>query len=229
MVSLIKGAHPARTRYSKGVKPPSYNMLKPGTNNAKLGGYVTAKKWQGMAMYSLTLEERATCPTTCQQWENCYGNNMPFAHRFDHTSPGFYDGLELQLEKLMKKHAKDGGIVIRLHVLGDFFSEDYVNWWEMMLKIFGPGLKVFGYTHQPRTGTIGQMIETMNIAYPDHWQVRFSDDKSTIMAAHVVAKNAKAVKGVSVLCPEQTGAAKSCADCGLCWSASNREILFVEH
>lgn len=227
MVSLIKSAHPAHTRYRKGVKPPSINMLKPGTNNAKLGGYVTAKKWQGMAMYSLTLEERATCPTTCQQWENCYGNNMPFAHRFDHTHPDFLLALGMQLTKLHKKH-KDEGVVVRLHVLGDFFSPAYVEWWKWALNTF-PWLNAFGYTHQPRSSTIGKMIESLNTRRADRWQVRFSDDKTTTMAAHVVPEHTQPVKGVSVLCPEQTGAAKSCAACGLCWSAPNREILFVEH
>ena len=140
--------YPNRTKYPKGVKPPSPNMLKPGTNNAKLGGYVTAKKWQGMAMYSLTLEERKTCPSTCEQWNNCYGNNMPFAHRFDHTSPMFYSDLTDQLRKLSLKH-KGEGFVVRLHVLGDFFDEQYVKYWELSLNQL-PELHAFGYTHHDR-------------------------------------------------------------------------------
>lgn len=64
-------------------------MLKRGKQNKKLGDKITIKMWKGMTMYSLTLEERATCPTDCEQWDNCYGDNMPFAHRFDHTDPDF--------------------------------------------------------------------------------------------------------------------------------------------
>lgn len=226
MVTLVT-AYPSRTKYPKGVKPPSINMLKPGTNNAKLGGYITAKKWQGMAMYSLTLEERKTCPSTCEQWNNCYGNNMPFAHRFDHTAPDFYTLLEEQLAKLNKKHAGEG-FVVRLHVLGDFFDRNYVFWWGCMMAKY-PEVHAFGYTHRSRYSDEGQLIDSHNQSNPHRWQVRFSDDTNTLMSAHVVDKNYLPVKGQEVICPEQQGKTKSCATCGLCWSAPNLKIMFVEH
>lgn len=222
MASLIT----ANTKYRKSVKPASDNMLKPGTNNAKLGGIVTAKKWQGMVMYSLTLEERATCPTSCQQWTNCYGNNMPFAHRFSHEDPDFLSKLDTQLGKLAKKHQQ--GFVVRLHVLGDFYNDVYVKWWGAMMAKY-PNLNVFGYTHRDRFSSEGMHIDIFNQNFPDRWQVRFSDDLSVDLSAHVIDKDTLAIKGKQIICPEQTGAAKSCADCGLCWSASNRQILFVEH
>ena len=72
------------TIYRKSVKAPSeFNVLKKGSSNKKLGFKVTSKKWLGSRLFSLTLTERATCPTSCHHWEDCYGNNMPFAHRFD--------------------------------------------------------------------------------------------------------------------------------------------------
>lgn len=226
MVTLVT-AYPSRTKYPKGVKPPSINMLKPGTNNAKLGGYITAKKWQGMAMYSLTLQERATCPTSCEQWNNCYGNNMPFAHRFDHTAPDFYTLLDGQLAKLNKKHAGEG-FVVRLHVLGDFFGDDYVDAWDEWLDRY-PELHAFGYTHLDPNYAVGRMLVRLNKFYPDRWQIRFSDDHSTLMSAHVVPKDYIPIKGAEVICPEQQGKTKSCASCGLCWSAPNLKIMFVEH
>lgn len=227
MASLITaGNKPANTIYQKSVKAPSFNMLKPGANNAKLGGIVTAKMWQGFHMYSLTLEERATCPTDCEQWNNCYGNNMPFAHRFNHQMPGFYDGLETQLEKLSKKHGQ--GFVVRLHVLGDFFSPAYIEWWEYAINKF-PQLHVFGYTHRDPKSTMGQMLDSLNARMPNRWAIRFSDEPVTQMSAHVVDKGYVPRKGLEIVCPEQLGQAKSCADCGLCWSARNRKIMFVEH
>jgi len=203
-------------------------MLMPGTNNAKLGGYVTAGKWQGSAMYSLTLPERTTCPTTCQQWDNCYGNNMPFAHRFDPDGPDFYNLLEQQLTKLDKKHAGEG-YVVRLHVLGDFFSLKYVSWWVQRLR-FPPELKLFGYTHPPFRSPIGQVIYSLNLTQPDRWQIRFSDDLNAPLSAVVTKdKDYVAIKGSEVVCPEQRNQTPSCAACGLCWSAPLRRIVFVEH
>ena len=98
-VNLIpaKNLRPPTTRYRKGVKAPSLSMLKRGEQNKKLGDKITKGAWKGMTMYSLTLEERATCPSDCQQWDNCYGDNMPFAHRFDHTQADFINNLEQQL------------------------------------------------------------------------------------------------------------------------------------
>ena len=157
-----------RTKYRKGVKAPHINMLKPGKNNKKLGGTVSVKMWQDKPLFSLTLEERKTCPTTCQQWDNCYGNNMPFAHRFDHTHQDFRRSLEYQLRYLMEKHPD--GIVVRLHVLGDFYSVEYVQFWEKMLDVY-PTLSIYGYTHRETFGDIGSEIVRLNVEYPTQFRV----------------------------------------------------------
>jgi hypothetical protein len=228
MASLTPvGVKPPHTIYRKSVKPASANMLKPGANNAKLGGIVTVGKWQDAAMYSLSLEERATCPPSCEQWNNCYGNNMPFAHRFDHTDKDFLTLLDQQLSTLAKKH-KATGFVVRLHVLGDFYSADYTDWWTTRLDKY-PELRVFGYTHQDPKSPTGGIIALNNTHRSDRWVVRFSDEPMAILSSHVVDKTRTAVKGLQVICPEQTGGAVSCAACGLCWSALNRQILFIEH
>ena len=131
----LRNLRPPQTRYLKGVKPASLNMLKRGKQNKKLGDKISVKMWKGMTMYSLSLEERATCPTDCQQWDNCYGDNMPFAHRFDHTDPNFISNLEQQLSSLNDKHTE--GFVVRLHVLGDFFDGKW-SWYVQNAHFFPP-------------------------------------------------------------------------------------------
>ncbi len=54
---------------------------------------------------------------------------MPFAHRF--STEGLIPRLEQEIKELMLKHKE--GIVIRLHVLGDFYSTEYVEFWQKML------------------------------------------------------------------------------------------------
>ena len=110
-------------------------------SNKKLGFKVSAKKWTGKRLYSLTLVERETCPTSCHHWNDCYGNNMPFAHRF--STEGLIPRLEQEIKELMLKHKE--GIVIRLHVPGDFYSTEYVEFWQDML-LTHPKLCLFGYT-----------------------------------------------------------------------------------
>jgi len=236
-VNLIqaKNIHLPQTRYLKGVKSPHSNMLKRGKQNKKLGDKVTVKKWKGMTMYSLTLEERATCPTDCGQWENCYGNNMPFAHRFDHTDPSFKPMLELQLEELNRKHPE--GYVVRLHVLGDFYDGLYITSWQLWLHKF-ENLHVFGYTHHDSESQLGSMIGNVNRLHPDRFRIRFSDDCKTAFSAHVTDKpitgnkhfmyNRETDADWQIVCPEQLGNTSSCATCGYCWS-SDKPIVFIEH
>ena len=196
-------------------------MLKPGKNNAKLGGKIQKRKWKGLPIYSLTLEERASCPTHCEQWNNCFGNNMPFAHRYDHTHPDFIPMLENHLQTLLKKHTE--GVVVRLHVLGDFYSTDYVEFWRRQLAKH-PNLNAFGYTHHRATDSIGKRVNALNTALPDQWRIRFSDDTSQQFRSEVLKSN----QTNQIICPEQLGKTASCATCGFCWS-SEKPVVFIEH
>lgn len=220
------------TRYRKSIKTPNNNMLKPGANNKKLGSVVSVTKWKHCAIYSLTLEERATCPRTCEQWDNCYGNNMPFAHRFDHTDKDFLKLLEENVDDVCLKHPE--GVLLRLHVLGDFFSVEYVKFWARMLGKHD-NLHIFGYTHHdPEDSIIGFLIDAMNVLYEEQFAVRFSDSGKTIFSAHVIKPDQRARTMTerpqsALICPEQDGKTSSCATCGLCWSAGNRSIFFLEH
>lgn len=218
----LKNLRPPNTKFRKSVKPASINMLKRGKQNAKLGDKVTVKMWKGMTIYSLTLEERATCPSECEQWDNCYGDNMPFGHRFDHTDNKFIYLLEAQLEHLNRRHAE--GFVVRLHVLGDFYDPFYVIQWKQWMRIF-QNLHVFGYTHCAIESLEGVEIEKGLIEFPSRWRIRSSDDLSTDFSAHV-GINTDSTGGI--MCPEQTGKTDSCATCGYCWS-SNQPVVFVEH
>ena len=210
------------TKFPKSVRPPNKRMLKPGSSNKKLGARVRKGMWRGFPIFSLTLEERATCPAHCEQWDNCYGNNMPFAHRFNHNSIWFETELASELAQLSMEHEQ--GFVVRLHVLGDFYSEEYVKFWFDCLVHF-PQLNVFGYTHHRHTDPIGRRIQNLNTACPTRWRVRFSDDPTTEFRAEVVASMQQA-KGI--VCPEQQGKANSCAECAYCWH-SEKPIYFLEH
>ena len=58
-----------------------FKILKPSTNK-KLGKKVLKGKYKDYKFETLTLVERETCPKDCIHWDDCYGNNMPIAHRF---------------------------------------------------------------------------------------------------------------------------------------------------
>lgn len=213
------------TRYQKSIKSPvgARSVLKPGGNNKKLGSRVTAKRWKGKAMFSLTLVERETCSTTCHHWADCYGNHMPFAHRF--SVEGIEPILELEISALLAMPKNKAGIVIRLHVLGDFASVAYVAFWRRMLKEH-PRLALFGYTGWPTGSPIGKAVSRLNRAYPDACLIRFSRSESYAGDESYAAE--EGFEGDCFTCPEQTGKVASCADCALCWTTV-KTVRFLTH
>lgn len=162
-LSRIRSDHPAltegRSLYQASVISATYapRILVDGINQRKIGNRVTKGPWKGMRIFTLTLEERKTCPASCFRWETCYGNNMPFARRVNIDNE-YLDRLEDELRAL---NAKGRGFVVRLHVLGDFYSVGYVHQWEYWLDIF-PKLHVFGYTAWSAGTPIGDAVRELS-------------------------------------------------------------------
>ncbi len=163
----------SRTRYPRSVIWPGLTdpVLKSGIHNRKIGDRVTKGAWAGMPIYTLTLEERATCPRACRNWRNCYGNKMPFA---DRHMPGeaLERCLDTELNALARRHP--GGFVVRLHVLGDFYSVNYVRCWAEWLATI-PELHVFGYSAWASPHKVHKAICLTKAAFPHRFCIRFSN------------------------------------------------------
>lgn len=218
--------YPPRTRYIKSIKAPTASRhFKPGTNNKKIGGPVVTKgRWRGYPVFTSTLEERSTCPVTCEQWNDCYGNNMPFAHRIDHTHRLFYEVLENELATF--DYTYPYGYVIRPHILGDFFDESYVRWWGMQVHN-RTALHGWGFTHHRRTSELGLLID--ELINCDRFNVRFSDDPVIPNSTKVEDDWDYQPTDEEIVCPEQLGKTNSCANCSLCWEQQEKRIVFLRH
>lgn len=194
-------------------------ILVSGHNSRKIGKFVTKGKWAGFPIYTLTLEERKTCPRECSMWQGCYGNRMPWALRYQ---PGekTETRIEDELSKLSKKHPN--GFVVRLHVLGDFYSVEYVERWEHWLERF-PQLHVYGYT--ARQDDIGHAIEKLATEKWERFSVRSSGNLN--LPNTKVQLNGQEIEGI--ICPAETGKSECCGTCSLCWSAPDKTIVFLEH
>ena len=230
------------------------DIFKSGSSNGKLGGcmdyigedkklnkkikdaIILKGKWSGMPLISLTIEERSTCPTTCLHWLDCYGNSMGFAKRYIHG-----EDLEKQIKKDIHKFARlyKGGFVVRLHILGDFYSLEYVEMWGKLLEKYN-NLYVFGYTARLKGTPIGDAVYNLQ---NDRWWIRISNGDDNEMCANEV--NAKALKqltnGNAFICPhmlykkESTHTetykprkAMNCSRCGACWSTL-KNVIFPQH
>lgn len=221
--ALIQGRtiHPKRVRVA-GLDKGS--IIKPVAGNSKLGkgsSIVLKGEWAGLPMFSITLVERETCPNTCHHWDDCFGNNMGFAHRWKAT-PGLILWIGRELEVLAKKYRK--GFVVRLHILGDFFSVEYVQAWQQWLAQY-PMLRVFGYTARKPDTDIGIALQAVRAQFSDRWWIRQSSNETTSTGLYATRQD---YQGNAITCPEQTGKTESCLTCGLCWSV-NKPIRFLSH
>lgn len=199
----------------------SPRLLVSGDNQRKIGKRITKGRWGGVPIYTLTLEERATCPRSCGEWATCYGNNMHMARR--HIAGLALEAMLIgELVTLAGKHPE--GFAVRLHVLGDFYSKTYADLWRLALEEI-PGLHVFGFTAHSPDSEIGRWIGAMNTAFPRRCRIRFSGTANGGEGALVISSLAESKH---VVCPVQTGKTDCCGTCGLCWTM-DKTVEFIRH
>lgn len=197
-------------------------LLVSGHNNRKLGDVVAKGRFKGYALYGLSLEERATCPADCAVRSVCYGNAMHMARRHRILDDElFFRRLESEIGAIIAEH---GGALVRLHVLGDFPSVDYVHDWQGLLERHEK-LAVYGYTARKRTDEIGGAIDRVKDLYPERFRIRWSNTPGNDGA--VVIETEKTLGAIT--CPAQTDAAACCASCALCWESRDNTIAFIKH
>jgi len=213
------------------------NVIKPVKNVklSKASSIITKGTFKGYKMFTLTLTERETCPKSCVHYLDCFGNNMPFAHRIDHTDQKLLEErIEIDLDELIIQKKKR--VMLRLHILGDFFSVSYVLFWKKLLHKYNGLLAIFGYTGNlpndpnPLYASIGKAIRDVRRVFKDRklFQIRFSGMPSDSFSANSLDHNTPE-KGKDIICPEQTGKTESCTTCSLCWDCPAKRILFITH
>lgn len=228
--AVVKG----RTLFPGNVVDPyeSPRFLVSGKNNPKTGGMVTKGPWAGMPIYTLTLEERATCPRSCANWRTCYGNAMQWPRRNDAHHPDFIASLAAEVITVGRQHP--AGFVVRLHVLGDFYSLAYVRVWARLLNLV-PNLRIYGYTARrvdqdgAESRAIAKALGKLTELHWDRFAIRTSHTEPGRDRA-IVVDSLDVVPGVLV-CPAMTDHTAACSTCGLCWAPGFRDktIAFLRH
>lgn len=215
----------AHTLFRKNVMPSAAmeRLLKSGQNNRKIGSRIVKGRLAGLPIFTLTLEERATCPRSCEHWLSCYGNKMHWPKRIK-VDGDFLPKLRQELIDLEREH---GRFMVRLHVLGDFYSVPYVRFWHKMLEAL-PGLHIFGYTAR-RKGEMADLISDLN-ASPRAW-IRFSNGDPRWRPFRTVSIMGLAEAADAIVCPAQHHPKANsicCGSCALCWT-THRPIAFLQH
>jgi hypothetical protein len=202
-------------------------LLVDGFYNSKIANRETAPvvmkgKWKDFPIFTLALVERETCPKTCAAWRICYGDNMQ-------AQPRIIAGPDLEAALWKELHILDGkhpnGFVVRLHVLGDFYSLEYLELWERALDAFPP-LHVFGYTARDHAKEpIGRALYRLAQSRWDRFAMRFSGQGLDRLGAEIIEPGKASPH---VVCPMQTGRTDCCATCGFCWQGT-KTVAFYEH
>lgn len=224
------------------VREPSESesVLKDGSSNCKIGGDVLIGALRGARIVTLTLPERMTCPRSCDMWRACYGNGMQHSRRW-RPGPALEERLWWEVDQLCRHHEK---VLVRLHVLGDFYSPQYVKLWADLLDEF-EGLHVFGFTAWKPHTEIGRCIEWLRNEAPDRFAIRTSGQGGRWGSFTLPFPTEAKMIGDAIVCPEQRYAALPtveakarmagkkrgaihCGNCAVCWQ-SDRPVAFIVH
>lgn len=228
----LKDTHPAvakgHTLFPSTVQSPAQvaNLLVSGHNNPKVGQWVEKGEWQGFPIYTLTLEERATCARTCHHWTSCMGNSMHRARRHEH---GYTLEARLNTDLAHLQRTYPSGFVVRLHILGDFYNFAYIAQWKHWLEVY-PALHVFGYTARLPGTLLGEELLRVRTSYWPRFAIRFSRPKPVDGFGEAITvpdvETAEEVR--AIVCPAQLHQSATCGTCGLCWSTA-QNIAFIHH
>ncbi len=192
-----------------------------GEGNAKVG-----------KVYTFSLPSHATCPGA-SEWclKHCY------AHRYERLRPVCVRAYQRNLilaQRTEKFITVMTGIIpriltcMRIHVSGDFHSEEYTMAWSRICAAF-PQTKFWAYTRSwalprlypaleqlrdlPNVELLASTDPTMPLP-PEGWRVAF------------IKTDARAN---GTLCNEQTQKQDSCLACGYCFQSGKGNVVFLVH
>ena len=141
---------------------------------------------------------------------------MPFATRYL-VDVWLLHRIWKELTILQKKNPH--GFAIRLHILGDFFSVEYVEFWRKALNAF-PALHIWGYTGRiDKDDPVHVALSSLRrdeSRFRIRWSGDVSSPKSALSYDNVEVRRMVEEKN-AFLCPEQQGKTESCATCCGCW------------
>lgn len=135
-----------------------------------------------------------------------------------------------EVAELCATHAH---VLIRLHVLGDFWSLDYLSFWVGQIDLHD-NLTIFGFTAWAPGTEIGDGIARVRAALPDRFMVRTSERTGEWGAFTLDFPTEEPRIGDALVCPEQRDANAGhkkqlhCGSCGACWNDA-RPIAFIRH
>lgn len=220
------------------IKPDEFNKIGLSSGNKKTGQ--SGKFFQ--TIYVWNLPPVITCPGA-SEWckTHCYN----FDEREDVyplkewcENLWMFNNKKDELKKNISNQlsCSDEKTAVRLHSSGDFFSMDYISFWIEIATQF-PNVFFWAYT---RSWAVEGLKECLNLlAKLDNVQLFASFDDSMTSELNYFPKSLVfsrldslkkfSIQNNCIICPEQFGILKTCADCGACIKKQEKDILFLLH
>lgn len=192
-----------------------------GKGNIKVGPVLT-----------FSLPAKFTCPgATTWCLKHCY------AYRFERRRPNCRRAYAHNLVLTWK----EGGLLramlealpprapyMRVHVSGDFYSEDYVHDWIAICRTW-PYTRFWAYTRSWVVPSLRKSLERLRAQ--NNMQIFASVDPTMPLppAGWRIAFIEGDERAVGIHCPEQHGASTSCLSCGYCFRRQSGDVIFKVH
>jgi hypothetical protein len=137
-------------------------------------------------------------------------------------------------------HRSKGYTALRIHASGDFFDQDYVDWWEGIVRRIRNQTGFTGkiYTYSKAEGVVdldGLRSVGVNIltSYLPDGGVNFTRKKGDVAEAKHMLAATRAAGVEAIICPATRYEGKNCGEKrwgGHCtWCLSHRHAIFVRH
>lgn len=176
---------------------------------------------------SFSLPVMTTCPGKTPFCDHfCYGLKGMFtleqikAKNEERLDASLKDNfVSIIIEEIRKTHAP----AFRLHVIGDFYSTDYIKKWIEIATILDK-ISFFGSTRSWRCDFLAKTLK------------EFRDLPNVFMKASIDATDhldpfscgwkVWSIEGEGVLCPHDFKLVEDCASCGRCWTQKDANVTF---
>ena len=222
------------------VKPYDSEYLCLETGNAKLGR--EGKFYKSMFVWNLP--SVATCPGA-SNWclENCYNaDDRTLVFPVERWAKNWWlylnEPYKLRDRITEQLHSAAKPCAVRIHSSGDFFSNDYVNFWGNIIDL-NKDVKFWAYTRSWIINDIRLSLEnlrsfnnielfaswdsTMRLPPPINWR------KSYVFYNENGAECFCRENPNTLICLEQIDAVANCASCGICTKDLKKDIAFYFH
>jgi hypothetical protein len=181
---------------------------------------------KGLPIATFSLEEGRTCSPTCGMRERCYAGKMALQRRI------LYEG-EKTDRAVAHAIVTAGPMHWRINTVGDIPRPEFLE--AVLSALTVAGSTAWGYTHWQPEHPLGEQIRMYSEYYWNFFAIRTSyehgsRDPLPERGAVVMEKFHPELLELhnAIACPEQTGEARNCGECGLCWTV-RRNIAFEDH